>query len=234
MANTEINENENQDQLENVELSLGRTEQYIEKNKEKIFMGIGIVVAVILGIMAYSKLIKTPRENKAASQMFMAEQYFERDSFNLALNGDNNGYPGFLGIIKEYSGTKAANNAKYYAGVCYMNLGDFDGAIRQLEDFSSSDPMLEPVSIGLLGDAYMEKGMADKAQGYYQKAIAKAQNNNFIAPVYLQKLGISYEAAQKYQDALNVYEKIKTDYPASNEARTADKFIEAMKLKLGK
>ena len=118
MADTQINEN-GQDQLETVESSLGRTEMFIEDNKEKLLTGLAVVVLVIFGIYAYIKFIKTPKENNAAAQMFMAEQYFERDSFNLALNGDGN-YPGFLKVMNEYSGTKAANNAKYYAGVCYM------------------------------------------------------------------------------------------------------------------
>ncbi len=232
MANTQNNENGN-DQLESVESSLGRTEMFIEDNKDKFLIGLGIIVLVIFGIYAYNKFIKAPKENNAASQMFMAEQYLERDSFNLALNGDSN-YPGFLEIIREFSGTKAANNAKYYAGVCYMNLQDFDNAIKQLEGFTSSDPMLEPVSIGLLGDAYLEKGLTDKAESNYKKAISKAEKNNFIAPIYLQKLGVLYEESQKFEDALKIYERIKSEYPSSNEGRNADKYIQAMKIKLGK
>lgn len=232
MANTQNNENGN-DQLASVESSLGRTEMFIEDNKDKFLIGLGIIVLVIFGIYAYNKFIKAPKENNAASQMFMAEQYLERDSFNLALNGDSN-YPGFLEIIREFSGTKAANNAKYYAGVCYMNLQDFDNAIKQLEGFTSSDPMLEPVSIGLLGDAYLEKGLTDKAESNYKKAISTAEKNNFIAPIYLQKLGVLYEESQKFEDALKIYERIKSEYPSSNEGRNADKYIQAMKIKLGK
>jgi tetratricopeptide (TPR) repeat protein len=232
MTDTQNNEN-GQDQLETVESSLGRTEMFIEDNKEKLFTALAVIVLIIFGVYAYLKFIKEPKENNAAAQMFMAEQYLERDSFNLALNGDGN-YPGFLKIISEYSGTKAANNAKYYAGVCYMNLQDFDSAIRQLEDFSSDDPMLSPVSTGLLGDAYMEKGMIGKAEDFYKKAVSKADKNNFTAPIYLQKLGVLYEGAQKFQDALTVYEKIKAEYPSSNEGRNADKYIQAVKIKLGK
>ena len=115
-----------------------------------------------------------------------------------------------------------------------MHLQDFDNAIRQLEDFSSDDPMLLPVSTGLIGDAYMEKGMTDKAENYYKKAVSQAEKNTLIAPLYLQKLGVLYEKAQKLQDALTVYERIKSDYPSSNEGRNAEKYIQAVKIKLGK
>ena len=98
MANTENNAAQ-QDQLEIVESKFGQTEQYIEENRNKIFTVIAIIAAIILGYLAYQKYVKTPKENKAAAQMFQAENYFELDSFNLALNGDGN-YPGFLKIMK--------------------------------------------------------------------------------------------------------------------------------------
>ncbi|MBR4265735.1 MAG: tetratricopeptide repeat protein [Bacteroidales bacterium] len=232
MANTEINEPQ-EDQLENVENQLGRTEQYIENNKEKLFTILAVIVLLIVAVMAYFKYFKAPKEERAAAEMFMAEQNLEKDSFKLALNGDAN-YPGFLKIIDNYGSTKAGNNAHYYAAVCYLHIGEFDKAIEMLKGFSSSDPTIEPLSIGLMGDAYSEKGNNDEAVSYYKKAADKAAKNDFIAPYILQKLANTYEIQQKYQDALNIYEKIKTEYPLSREGALAEKYIQAMKIKLGK
>lgn len=233
MANLEQNQEEQQDQLENVENTLGRAEMFVEENREKLLIILSVIVALILGVWAYHKYIKGPRENNAAAQMHQAELNLQRDSINWALNGDGN-YPGFLQVIDSYSGTKAANNAKYYAGACYMKLGQYDQAIKMLEGFTSSDPILEPMSIGLIGDAYMEKGDVDKAIAQYGKAVGKAGNNKFVAPLYMQKLAVAYEKQQKLSDALGVYEKIKSDFPASTEARDAQKMIQALGQKLGK
>jgi hypothetical protein len=52
--------------------------------------------------------------------MMLAQQQFEKDSFQLALTNPGGGYSGFLDIIDSYSGTKTANLAKYYAGICYL------------------------------------------------------------------------------------------------------------------
>lgn len=231
MANTE--QNQEQDQLENVESTLGRAEMFVEENRQTFLLVIGIAVAIMLGVWAYFKFIKGPKEINAAAQMHQAELYLERDSVKLALNGDGN-YPGFLGIIDDYSGTKAANNAKYYAGVCFLKLGQYDEAIKMLEGFSSSDEVLEPLSIGLLGDAYMEKGDTDKAASYYGKAVGKACENKFIAPYLMLKLAVAYEKQQKFQDALGVYEKIKANFPATEEGREALKMIPTLNKKLGK
>ena len=72
--------------------------------------------------------------------MFMAEKYFELDSFNLALNG-NTEHLGFLDIIDDYKRTKSANLANYYAGLCYYYLGDYELAIDYVSDFSTSNPI---------------------------------------------------------------------------------------------
>ncbi|MCQ2252778.1 MAG: tetratricopeptide repeat protein [Bacteroidales bacterium] len=233
MANTQNEEQQGQlDQVE-MDLQIGKAEQFVETNQNTIFIVLGAVILIIIGIWGYNKYVKAPKEVNAAAQMHMAELYFENDSINLALNGDGN-YPGFLNIIDNYSSTDAANNAKFYAAACYMRLGQFDQAIKMLGDFSTSDPMLEPESIGLMGDAYMEKGETAKAVDLYKKAADKAKGNNLLAPIFLKKLGTAFEKDQKWEDALKIYETIKKDYPTSNEGALADKFIQAMKIKLGK
>ncbi|MBO4244787.1 MAG: tetratricopeptide repeat protein [Bacteroidales bacterium] len=232
MANTENNAAQ-QDQLEIVESKFGQTEQYIEENRNKIFTVIAIIAAIILGYMAYQKYVKTPKENKAAAQMFQAENYFELDSFNLALNGDGN-YPGFLKIMSDYSGTKAGNNAKYYAGVCYFRTQEYDKAIECLNGFSTDDKTLGPIATGLTGDCWMEKGDLAKAQKCYNDAAKSAEGNVFVAPIFLNKLGKLLEKQNNYQEALNIYNKIKAEYPSSNEGRTIERDIELMNIKLGK
>lgn len=232
MENTQ-NEEQQQDQLEVVENTLGRTEQFIEDNQKNLLIGLTVVILVILSVWAYFKYIKGPKEVRAASQMYQAEAYFEIDSIGLALNGDAN-YPGFLQIIDQFSGTKAANNAHYYAGACYMRLGEFEKAIKMLDAFDSNDPNLEPVAKGLTGDAYMELGQTAKAIDMYKKASEKAEGNTFVAPIYLQKLATAYEKEQKFAEALKAYETILRNYPSSSEGIKAEKNIAAMKIKLGK
>ena len=233
MANKEQNQAQEQDQLENVENSLGRAEMFVEENRDKFLLVIGIAVAIMLGVWAYFKFIKGPKEENASAQMHQAELYLQQDSVRLALDGDGN-YPGFLSIIDNYSGTPAANNAKYYAGACYMKLGQYDEAIKMLGSFSSSDPILEPMSIGLTGDAYMEKGELDKAVSNYSKAISKAGDNKFVAPLYMLKLAVAYEKQQKNAEAYDVYKKIYSNFPSSTEAREAQKMMALLDMKLGK
>jgi tetratricopeptide (TPR) repeat protein len=210
--------------IETVESALSRSEQFIEKNQKIL---IGVVVALVIGVggyLLYKKLYIEPQNDQANTQMFVAEQYFEKDSFNLALNGVQGGYPGFLGIIDEYSSTKASNLAHYYAGICYLQLGKFDEAIEYLESFDSNDKMLKPIALGATGDAYLELKQDKKAVEYYIKA-GKFSENQFTSPLYLLRAGIVLENMKDYKGALEQYNLIKEKYKNSNEGRVIEKYI---------
>ena len=104
------------DNLKEVEHVLTTAEYFFEKNAKIISIVFGAAVVVALLLLATHRFYTIPHETKAKEQIFTAEQYFEKDSFNLALNGDGN-YPGFLDIIDNYGRTSAGNLAKYYAGI---------------------------------------------------------------------------------------------------------------------
>ncbi|MFZ5429000.1 MAG: tetratricopeptide repeat protein [Bacteroidota bacterium] len=220
MAKNKTSQNDN---LKDIESALTRTEQFIEDNQKIITYVIGAIVLVVVGYLGLNKFIVQPRETDAQSQMFMAENYFEKDSFNLALNGDGN-YLGFLDIIDDYGMTKSAKLARYYAGVSYLRLGEYNEAINYLGKFKTKDLLLGPVKEGSMGDAYLQLGEQDKALRQYMKA-ADMSDNDFTAPIYLMKAGNLYEMQGNHAKALEVYQRLKTKYPESTEGRNAEKFI---------
>ena len=216
------------DKLEDVESALSRTERYIEDNQKPLTIIILVLVALVIAFMGYKRFILMPAEKDAQSQMFMAERYFEQDSFNLALYGDGNNI-GMLDIIDDYGITKSSELAHYYAGISFLHLGEFELAIEQLEKFSSDDKMISLIAIGAIGDAYLELDEPLKAIGYYEKA-ATTEDNVFVSPIYLMKAGQVYESQEKFQKALETYQKIKDNYPESQEAEDIEKYIAKAKL----
>ena len=101
--------------------------------------------------------------------MFQAVYYFEKDSLVQALNGDGNNY-GFLEIIDEYGLSDAANLSKFYAGASYLKLGNYENAINYLDEFSSSDLLIQARAYSLIGDAYVDIGDYDNSIYYFKKA----------------------------------------------------------------
>jgi tetratricopeptide (TPR) repeat protein len=217
------NEKAQHDNLVDVEVALTRSEQFIEDNQKIITYTAGGILLVVALFLSIQKFYLKPQNVEAISAMFVAEQYFQKDSFNLALNGDGN-YLGFNDIISDYKFTKAANLAHYYAGISYLHLGEYDEAISQLKKFSSKDRIVGPVALGAIGDAYVELGDVSKGASYYEKAASKSKND-FTSPVYLTKAAQAYEEIGKYQKALDLYNQVKENFPKSQEARQVDKYI---------
>ncbi len=217
------NSNQEEELFVDVEEVYGKTETFIEENKNSIIAVVVGIVVVIGGYFAYSNFVAAPNEQEAKEMMFMAEQYFQQDSLNKAIYGDGVNM-GFLAIEDNYGSTKAGNLASYYLGISYLRSGQYEPAIEALEDFSSDDVMLSAIALGAQGDAYMELGDKSKAASFYSKA-AKANANEFTSPIYLMKAGMAYEAIGEYKDALSAYKTIKKDYNKTQEGAEVQKYI---------
>ncbi len=222
--------NEHHTGIEEVESVLSRTEQYIEENQKSLTIILVVIFVLFGGYYGYKKLYLTPKEKEAREQMFVAENYFEVDSFRLAIMGDGNNY-GFEDIIDEYGLTKSANLSNYYIGISNLKEGNFEEAIDALEKFDANDEIVAAISLGAIGDAYSEMKDYDNAIDYYKRASVYSENQ-FSAPVYLMKLGLLYEFQEDYSKALEAYETIQKDYVASSEARNIEKYITRIKLKI--
>lgn len=218
MSNTEVNANVAPEKKSNVP-----TGGFVMENQKSLLFIGAAIVALIAIYIAYQKLYLAPREVEAANQMYVAQDYWAKKEWDKALKGDAS-YPGFEKIISDYSNTKAANLAYYYAGVAYLNKGEYNKAIDKLNSFSSNDNIVAAEALGSIGDAYVELKDYEKAEGFFKNAIDKA-NNKFLSPFYLKKLGLVYEARKQQKEAAETYKKIKTDYPTSNEAQSIDEYI---------
>jgi tetratricopeptide (TPR) repeat protein len=209
-----------------------KSEQFIQKNQNIIFIVLGVVVASILGYLAYQKYVKAPKEKEAANELAFPKAYFDNainntvaaDSlFTLALKGADGKY-GFVDIADQYSGTKAGNLANYYAGISYLRVKKYKEAIDYLEDFSSKDELLGPVAKGAIGDAFADINQPQDAFDYYIKA-AELKDNNFSTPLFLFKAGNTAMELENYSKAQELFERIKNDYPNASEAQNIDIYI---------
>ncbi|MBL4655175.1 MAG: tetratricopeptide repeat protein [Bacteroidia bacterium] len=216
-------EEEEEEGAEEAKPELGKSEKFIDSNQQLVSIIAGVIIAIVGGYFGYHKLYLEPLELEASEQMYVAENYFERDSLDLAINGDGN-YLGFLDIIDEYSPTKAGNLAKYYLGISYLKQGEYMEAIEYLEDFSSDDVVVQTIATGSIGDSYLELGEIGNAISNYKDA-AYNSPNKFTSPIYLLKLGLAYESLGNFQDALTAYNEIKDKYNETTQGQDIDKYI---------
>lgn len=222
-------EQKNQNEHLNVEDALTQSEAFLIKYKNAIIGGVVAVIIIVAGFIMYKNLYAEPREEKAQAALFKGQEYFEQDAYEQALNGDSIGFVGFLKVADDFSGTKAANLAKAYAGICYAQLGKYEEAVKMLDSFNGKDQMVAPAILGATGNCYAQLGQLDKAASTLMSAADKADNNT-LSPIFLMQAGEILVKQGKYDDAVDAYTKIKDKYFQSYQAMDIDKYIEQAKL----
>jgi tetratricopeptide (TPR) repeat protein len=197
---------------------------FLDNYGKKAGIGLALVLIIIFGYLGYKQFILEPKEKQASEAMFRAEDYFRMDSVRLALNGDAVN-AGFIKIISRYKGTQAADLAAFYAGSCYLKLGDFNNAVKYLKDFKTSAVQVQAKAYGLLGDAYSELNKKEEAVEQYKKAGTYFDQDEIISPEYLFRAGYLYESLGRDQDAIAMYQLIKNKYPASPRGYDIDRYL---------
>ena len=165
------------------------------------------------------------------NEMYQAKKYFEEatngvssDSlYNMALNGGEGKY-GMLDIIDQYGGTPAGNLANYYAGMAYLNLKDYQNAVKYLGEFSTDNSMLGSIAKGGIGDAFVQLEQPTEALEYYEKAF-KVSKNEFTTPMYLLKAARVAISLGENSKALEYLQRIKSEFDGSTEAGQVDVLI---------
>ena len=198
---------------------------WFERNGKYVAAVAAVGILIALGIFLYQRLVKEPQRIRAATEMWRAEQLFEQDSFQVALQGRAGSVTGFLEIIDKYGSTPSGNLAHYYAGVSYLHLDQYPAAISLLDDFDAEGTLLPAAKAGALGDAHAQNGNMDAAEQYYREALDEAGDNGVLAPYYLKKLGMLHERNGDKASAKTLYERIRTEFPTSSEANDIAKYI---------
>lgn len=210
--------------LENPEVlrdQITRSEEFFLQHKGVVIGVVAAIALIIAGFFGY-RYYKNTQNTEAQNQMFQAIYYFENDSLQQAVRGDGSNL-GFSDIVKEYPGTDAANLAQFYAGTCYLKMGEYDLALLYLQDFSSDDLLVQSKAYSLIGDVHMEKGEFKEAADEYLKAANHKPTDEF-SPVYLMKAALAYEKAGNTDSAVNAYDQVINDYPTSDQVVAARKY----------
>lgn len=210
------------------DIQLTKSEAFIEKHLKQILYGLAAVCVVVIAFYLWNNH-KESQEQEAANAIAKSQEAFAMDNYELALNGNNVDQKGMLNIISEYSGTKTANLAKAYAGLCYYNLGQIDEAMKMFNDYKpQDDAVISPAVIAARGNCYIEKGDKQKGAKTLVEAAKKA-DNEAASPLFLLQAGRIYQELNQKDKALALFNEIKTKYYLSPVANEIDKYIELCK-----
>lgn len=207
------------------ELIVAKAKDFWTKFNKPIMVICGAIILLGGGYLAYKYVYKNPEEEKATEYSFKAEDYYRMDSTRLALNGDGLN-AGFLKVISKYGDTKAGNLARFYAGDCYLKLGDNANAVKYLKDFSTDSKLVQARAYKLLADAYADQGKNNDALDNYKKAAHYFEKDDTNSPEYLFMAAYFADKVMKNsKEAIDLYKELKSKYPNSQRGFEADKYL---------
>lgn len=203
-------------------------------NKLVTYAGIALIL-VLGGFLGYKYLILEPKIEKSNDVVFVTQKYFSdfvtaQDTTKAllaakVLNGDGIN-PGALKIINNYGGTPAANLCQYYAGACYLSLGQFDKALDHLKKFDAGGAtQIESRHYGMMGDAAAELKKNDAALNYYKKAANVNTKDDFTSSEFLFRAAAFAYSTGNTKDAIKLFGELKQKYPLTEKAGTAEKYL---------
>ena len=219
------NQNIQQGATAPMEETLNKHEAFFFKYQKQILGAVAAVVIIVAGCILYHNYVAVPNAQKDSTSLAKGQEYFASEQFDLALNGDSTGFVGFAKLAADLGGD-AGNLANLYAGLCYAQLDKWQEAVNYIEKFDGQgDQMISPAALGALGNAYAHLNQLDKAVSTLKKAADQADNNS-LSPTFLVQAGEILESQGKKDEALKLYETIKSKYAYSMAAQTIDAYIE--------
>lgn len=202
-------------------------------SKPIIYIGTAVIVA-IGGWYAYRNFIVLPKEKEASEKIFSAESLFDKmaqtsfnkDSVNIVLNGgslEGNPVTGILKVISQYGGTPSGNRAKYIAGASYLQIKEYDKAIKYLKEFNGNGAdQIQSKAYIMLGHAYAEKKNTAEALSYYKKAAEVNPKDESITPSSIYMAASYAHAMGMNKEAVELYEKVRDKYPSYSAVASGD------------
>lgn len=224
MADKQVNDNE---------AVIEKAKGFWAAHSKKIIIAGSVLIVLLGSYVGYKYLIQIPNEKKANDLIFPAEKMFgtmsttssfNKDTVNMVLNGDKaNGVTGLLKIASSYGGTKSGNRAQFMIGSIYLQLKQFDKAIKYLKEFDANGAdQVQSKAYTLLGHAYAEQKKTDDALDYYEKAGNISGLDDGMASEALFIAGRYAEAMGKTKEATEIFQRLKDKYPASQRVGSGD------------
>ena len=214
--------------LEEVNESLTTAAQRIEDNKKYINWALIAIAVLALLAVGYIYGIRNPNLNKAKEEIGKADITL--------LQGDKEGaLKGFEKVSDEYS-NKTAERGHLNAAILLYEKGEYEKALKHLEDFNPSGNLIAPAAQSLKGDCYVNLKKYDKAMAAFDKAISMASENEAYVPAFMIKKATLLHEQKKYAEEADIYQTIKDKYPMYGQLSgfNVEKYLERANALAGK
>lgn len=183
--------------------SLSGLEQRVEQNKKSVIW-YAVALLVVIGIgLGYYYGKKSAKED--------AGEMIGKADIELMQGNDSVALAQYQAVAAEYS-NGVANRANLNAAILLYQKGNYEEALKAVENYDVEEELVGAASQSLKGDCLVNLKKYDEAVAAYDEAISVANGNELYAPVFMMKKATVLSAQQKYSEAAAIYQNIKDNY----------------------
>ena len=203
--------------LEKFSLNDFKSQLQTNKNLRFATYGLGSVLGLLVLYFAYRQFIWSPINEKSKESYYRGLNLAVKDSTDAAINE-------LEPVVKKYDGKQGGEIAQFVLARQYMTKGDFKKAIESLEDVDVNDTYVSVYKLGLMADCNSELGKYQEALDLYLEA-AEKNENDLTTPSFLFKAALVAEEMKNFEEANELYTRIKGNYLNFSNSKSIDKYI---------
>ena len=197
---------------------------FYNEHKRIISIGITALVVVVAGLFIYFRN-RSENSEHAITELAAVYHFYDNGQYQIAVDGvPERNIAGLKSIVDNYGNSPGGDLARFYLANAYFQLGNYDDALKQFEDFSGNYELLAVSRLAGIAACYEAKGMHREAAEYFERAGTK-DAKDLGAAENLDAAARNYALAGEKEKAIELYRKLKKSYPTSSFAREADRYI---------
>lgn len=197
---------EPQNAVDSLNESLTDLTHKVEDNKKIIIYSVVGLIVVILLVLGYVNYIHKPSVQKGNEAVGLADIELLRGNDSIALENYKN-------VAEEY-GKDAGNRANLQVAILLYQNGDYEQALKYLNNYSPAEAVVGAAAYSLKGDCYVNLDNLADAVKAYKKAISQSDDNTYYTPYFMMKLARVYRAQGDFKAEADTYGDIIKKYPA--------------------
>lgn len=203
---------------------MAKATKLYDTQKKNIGAAVLAVAVIALGAWWYSAR-QAKNNEEASAKLGTVYSYYDQNQYQIAIDGvPERKITGLKSIVDEFGGTDAGNLARFYLANAYFQLGNYDLALQHFDDFSAKQPYLASSRLAGIGACYEAKGDHEKAAENFEQA-GLSYPKEVDAAAHLNNAAHNFMQSGKNDKAASLFKKIKKEYPTSQFARDADRYI---------
>lgn len=197
---------------------------FFEENRSHVLIFGGVLIAIIALVYIYISN-RTESNLTSGEQLARIMNFYDQGSYLEAIEGkEGTNITGLKKIVDEFGSTENGEHSKIYLANSYSFLGRNDEALKYYEDYSGSNQTYKATALAGQAGIYSDRKEYGKAADLYLKA-SRVSNDNPSNPEYMLNAGINYLNAGNGEEAKELFETIRKDYPTSTAFREVDRYL---------